>query len=248
MRRSLTPTFRTALILVALFPLGPALTDQQESEESKDPCDDLLVVVDGGENSENEDTAQSLDLSIKKLDECLETLLYGNSTSGNGAGTNSIENSALDSLDSGEMAATQTGDSGDLASSLVELDRHLDGQEIELTSMDQKSTQQPNSGKEASPANDPSQLATHLDNSEQSSDIEVSSQGASDNDGNSVLKGGEPTQEGRHAEPNRQPADPEDEDQLLKQLREAAEKESNPRTKKALWDQYYEYLDNRKKR
>lgn len=247
MQVSLNTVIRTGLMLVALSSVECALTDQQESEESKDPCDGLLVVVDSEEDAENEDTSRSLDLSIEKLDECLESLLYGNSTSGSGNGSSSIVNSTLDSLDSDDVAATQALNSGNLTSSLVELDQHLDSQEIELTPIDQESNQQLNSGEGINAEDDRSQLSSQLDQLEQRSVKTVSSDDVSDNDGSSILEADDPTQDGRHAEPNRQPADPEDEDQLLKQLREAAEKESNPRTKEALWDQYYEYLDNRKK-
>lgn len=242
----LTRKLKMSLVLFALLPMQAVLTDET-TEDSEDPCEDLLVVISSDEEEDAENTSKSLDLSIQKLDECLDGLLYGDSGDNVANSTATSANSSLEAPNSGESAVAGSDNSNNLTSSLAGLDQHLASQDIELKPMGQQSRDTSRSGERKDSKDSGSRLVSHLDPEEQSADTEVSPGDASDNAGRSELQGGDPTQDSKHAEPNRQPADPEDEDELLKQLREAAEKESNPRTKQALWDQYYEYLDNRKK-
>ncbi len=246
MLNSQRSALKIAVLLFATLPLQATLADEA-TEESNDPCEDLLVVISSDDEGDVENTSKSLDLSIEKLDECLNALLYGDS-GGNGGNSNAADaNAPQETLNSGETTAIGSENSNTLASSLAGLDEHLANQEIELAPIEKQSNSNSRSEEGRDSTEERSQLLSHLDQEEQSVDTKVSPGDASDNTGRSELQGGDPTQDSKHAEPNRQPADPEDEDELLRQLREAAEKESNPRTKQALWDQYYEYLDNREK-
>lgn len=226
------------MIVIGLAIVLPTLA-QEEQEPVKDPCAELLAIDTSEFDDEN--ASKQLELSIALLDECLNTLLLGLGGTG-GIGINEGLDGVASpfsslSQDDGNTNFGQDPDS--LSTSLTELDDFLDGVEIELDP----------------PSAIPSSLGDGLMESDSQSGLEepntqepVSDEPQEDNPGDSSLESNKVDIESRHTDRNRQPADPKDEDAVLKQIREAAERETDPDTKEALWDQYYDYLDNKKRR
>lgn len=234
------------LALVLLLSQATLHGDEAVSEDKEDPCEQLLVVM-SSDDADGESQSKLLDLSLEKFDECLDILLLGSSGStieGDSQGTLGATEELSESSES--VLTSPEGDSTSLDSSLKELDSHLANVKIELEPMDQQS---------GNPSDSPSQIAheQHVSqdgasdsDTEQSTPPDVSPDDQTPETTSSTSLQGEQTSNAKHSKTNRQPADPKHEDELLKQLREAAEKEKDPQTKEALWDQYYEYLDNKK--
>ncbi|MCY3885125.1 MAG: hypothetical protein OXG24_09470 [Gammaproteobacteria bacterium] len=217
---------------------------QEEQEPMKDPCAELMA-VDMSESTNDEEVAsKQLELSMSRLDECLDSLLFGTGAtsgdSGDGLGANA------DGVEAPFAATNQEGeasgdiqDSGTLSGSLDEWDDFLDGVEIELDPLNASS--RPTSGERETGDSQSGPLEP-----ESYDTVTGKPQEESADDGD--LKGDKVENDSLHRDSNRQPPDPKDEDAVLKQIREAAEKETNPDTKEALWDTYYDYLDSKKRK
>lgn len=228
------------VIVICLTVVLPTLA-QEEQEPVKDPCTELLAIDTSEFADDDENASKQLELSIALLDECLNRLLLGRGGSG-GIGIN-------DGLDGGESPfsslSQEDGDTNfgqdpdSLSTSLTELDDFLDGVEIELD---------PPSATPRSLGDEQLESDSQFGLVEPNTQEPVSDEPQEDNPGDSNLESNKVDNESRHTEKNRQPADPKDEDAVLKQIREAAERETDPDTKEALWDQYYDYLDNKKRR
>lgn len=225
------------LIAAAMYIVTPTWGQEDEQNAANDPCADLLAIENTESTSDEDIASKQLELSIARLDECLNHSfgLEGASTIGNGGGA-----------PGGSSSPSQIGENGDpsqgtesFSSTLTELDEYLQGLEIELEPLDSNAR----SPSRSNPSN-----ASRQTQSEPQTPESVSGGTQQEMEDGKELKGGEVDNESQHSGKNREPADPKDEDAVLKQIREAAERETNPETKKALWDQYYDYLDSKKRR
>ena len=228
------------VIVIVLTAVLPTLA-QEEQEPVKDPCTELLAIDTSEFADDDENASRQLEQSIALLDECLNTLLLGLGGSG-GIGINAGldgDASPFSSLSQDDGDTNFGKDPDSLSTSLTELDDFLDGVEIEL---DPPSSTPRSLGNGQMEADSQSGLV------ELNTQEPVSDEPQEDNPGDSSLESNKVDIESRHTDRNRQPADPKDEDAVLKQIREAAERETDPDTKEALWDQYYDYLDNKKRR
>lgn len=214
---------------------------EEEHDSVKDPCAELLA-IDTSEFSDDEELAsQQLEQSINLLDDCLNSLLLGVGGTGGTGVANNLDDSAspLLLLPQGKENPSAVQNPGTLSGSLTELDNLLDGVEIQLDPLNENTGSTNGRQMDSEPLSELSELNTQkTDPGEPQGDLE----------GGEELKSDDKVDnESQHAEKNRQPADPKDEDAVLKQIREAAEKETDPDTKEALWDQYYDYLDIKKR-
>ena len=223
--------------LTSLTVVHSSWAQEEDRETTVDPCAELLA-IDPSESSDDGTSSEQLELSIARLDDCLNTLLLGlGGTEGVGIdGSQGGVESPFSTLpqDGGNPNLGQ--DSESLSNSLTELDDFLDGVDIQLDALNASSS--PSAGGQPN-------LDSLSENSELNAEENVSGELQEDIQGDGALEGEEFDNESRHTKKNRQPADPKDEDAVLKQIREAAERETDPDTKEALWDQYYDYMDSK---
>ena len=235
-----TPSFACwILISISLLFAHSTWTQDEEQNSTKDPCAELLA-IDSSEFSDDEEVAtQQLEQSISLLDECLHSLLLGvGGTGGNVVGDGLDGGASSVSLLPQDESSPNAGQNPEtLSGSVAELDDFLDGVEIELDPLDATS---PTDGQsDSEPQSEPSEPNTQTT---------VPGEPQGDREGGEELKSEDKgDNESRDSKKNRQPADPKDEDAVLKQIREAAERETDPDTKEALWDQYYDYMDIKKR-
>ena len=233
-------SLRIWMVIVIGLTIMPPTLAQEEQEPGKNPCAELLAVDTSEFADDDENASKQLELSIALLDECLNTLLLGLGGTG-GIGINEGQDgdaSPFSSLSQDDGNTNFGQDPDSLSTSLTELDDFLDGVEIELD---------PPGATPRSMGNGQMESDSQPGLEELNTQEPVSIEPLEDNPGDSILESNKVDIESRHTDRNRQPADPKDEDAVLKQIREAAERETDPDTKEALWDQYYDYLDNKKR-
>ncbi len=228
----------TSILVILSIATVSAQEDGSESneEEDRNPCDELAATS----QSEEGDSSQ-FDLTVTRLDECLDYMLsleVGSGGSATGGNADSAGTAGVTTNSQGSATPAPTS----LAAGLQALDQQLADIDVELDPLGEgtQGSLMPGTESDSAEAED--------DASEQPSEDGVSSEESPTPDATSSLQGSSSTKDSTHSKTIRQPLDPLDEDVVLKQLREAAEKESDANTKQALWDQYYEYVDNNKGR
>lgn len=246
----------TIICLLTVITLILAEEEETTSESTFETClDELKQAVDSkSEDEEGNDYEPELSLaeSIRIFDECLSregiTLsIHGtqgegnaaNSATGNAGERASIEGSSNETESSAQQGANgedvPPSDSNDLESSLHNFDTMLSQIQDE---MDAERAEQ--LAQEERKANEIAQSAQNT-NAEQQENNEDQSEGSLAKPSTTA------SAEAKHKDPKtRTPLDPKDEDIVLKTIREAAELETNPTTRQALWDQYYDYADKNK--
>lgn len=241
MNQSQTSSATWVFIACGMLNAFSTWAQDEEHESVIDPCAELLVVDSSEATSEEDIASKQLELSMTRLDECLDSLLFGiggTSESGIEANADGVEAPFATNSQKGEESG-ESQNSATLSGSLGEWDDFLDSVEIELDPLDANSRLK-SGGSEAN--------NSQSGGSEPEVQDTVSGKPQEENADSQDLKGDEVENDSRHTDSNRQPADPKDEDAVLKQIREAAEKETNPDTKEALWDTYYDYLDSKKRK
>lgn len=220
-----------------------AWAQDQEQGPVIDPCAELLAVDTSESSTEDDVTSKQLELSMSRLDECLDSLLFGiGGASGTGIGANTDSdgtNAPFTTFSQEGKDASDGNDTETLSGSLSDWDDFLDGLEIELDPLD--ASARPSNGGRVTSDSQSGQLEPEAQDT-------VTGKPQEESADNADLKGDKVENESRHTDSNRQPLDPKDEDAVLKQIREAAERETNPDTKEALWDTYYDYLDSKKRK
>lgn len=246
----------TIICLLTVITLILAEEEETTSESTFETClDELKQAVDStSADEEGNDYEPELSLaeSIRIFDECLSregiTLsIHGtqgegnaaNSATGNAGESASIDGSSNETESSAQQSANgedvSPSDSNDLESSLHNFDTMLSQIQDE---MDAERAEQ--LAQEERKANEIAQSAQNT-NAEQQENSEDQSEGSLAKPSTTA------SAEAKHKDPEtRTPLDPKDEDIVLKTIREAAELETNPTTRQALWDQYYDYADKNK--
>lgn len=238
--------------IVCLCTLVAMVWAEEEKESNKDSFETCLEELKAAASSSTEeetgneyDAELLLDESIRIYDECLSregvtltihgTLGEGGGT-GNGTGstdsemsTNGTESEAQTTEDgttpADESTATQ---SNDLESSLHEFDEMLSQAQEEI---------------DADRTNNIAQTTQDSTTEQQDGSESLVSEESEDSHVNPTAM---VSAEAKHENTTtRNPLDPKDEDIVLKTIREAAELETDPTTKQALWDQYYDYADKK---
>lgn len=248
------------LIVVALI-----LADEQEDSNKStfDTClDELKSAVSSSSDDElgNEyEPEWSLEESIRIYDECLSregvTLsIHGtlgesgetNSATGNVPENPSAEGTPNESESSSQVrtngenspSSNSSDQANDLESSLHDFDTMLSQIQDEVDA--ERAEQLAQNERRASEIAQSAQN-THAEQQDTTEDLSgEQSEGSLSNPSATV------SAEAKHEDSKtRTPLDPKDEDIVLKTIREAAELETNPTTRQALWDQYYEYADKK---
>ena len=238
------------LAILSVLVLVVWAAEEEEPEESSFAMclDELKEATSGSTDEEAENDYEpelSLEESIRIYDECLRregVTLSIHSTLGESGGTGTSEGSATSqSGENGTGDATQTGMTGanpsnqsnDLESSIQEFDQMLAQMQEEL---DADRAQQ-----QAEATNDIAQTPLEVTSDDQDTNEEISGE---ESEGSLLNESAMTSAEAKHEDTSeRTPLDPKDEDIILKTIREAAEIETDPTTKQALWDQYYEYAN-----
>lgn len=253
--------FRLTTTIGFLAIVGFTIAEEEEdtSESTFDTClEELKRAV--GSSSEDElgndyDAEMSLAESIRIYDECLSReginlSLHGtvgdggeaNSATGQGAAgantdssSNDLESNARQGTNGKDSPTSLSNDhSNELESSLHDFDTMLSQIQDEIDA--ERAEQQAQKEKEAREI----AQSSHNTNTKQQENNEDQSEGSLLNPSANV------SSEAKHEDTKtRTPLDPKDEDIVLKTIREAAELETNPTTKQALWDQYYDYADKK---
>ena len=240
--------------MLALF-LVVLAAEEDAKESSFATClDELKEATSGSTDEETENDFEpelSLEESIRIYDECLRregVTLSIHSTLGENGGTGAGEGSAVsESVQNGSDDGTQEGmtsentsnesdspkQSNDLESSLHDFDQMLAQMQEEI---DADRAQQ-----QAAATSEVAQTPLEMTSDDQDSTEETSGE---ESEGSLLNQSAMTSAEARHEDTSeRVPLDPKGEDIILKTIREAAEIETDPTTKQALWDQYYEYAD-----
>lgn len=257
-----TVSYTTLIGMLFGVPLVWGVDEQGTNQDSFETCLDELKAAannpideDSGNDFEPE---MSLEESIRIYDECMKregvtlslhgTLAEGEGTASGGAGVGSDTSKAiLDSITQEEGAESINNNSQsssgeqshNLESSLQEFDQMLSQVQGEIESEQAEHLAQESAGK-----NQDSQ-SRELSTSEPqlSSEPLMREESEETHNNPSAMV----SAEAKHQdEESRTPLDPKDEDIVLKTIREAAELETNPKVRQALWDQYYDYADNQK--
>ena len=236
-RSRIRPKFLLVCLLLGSLIASALAETPADDEKEKNPCDELLAV--SATDGSQEEAETTLNRSVARLDDCLIYLMFAVEGDGDGDGDSSQVLQEGDS-ELGERDDQSSGledASGELPTDLENLDEYLSSVEVELDPMGSNKRPQ-NLGNEAEDSRLQNANGTTAQETEQPSEEPRDEQGQ-------TLDGEDPTEDARHSDKNRMPADPKDEDAVLKQLREAAEKETDPATKQAIWDQYYDYMDSK---
>ena len=211
-------------------------------EACLDELKELASISSDEESENNFEPEVSLEESIRIYDECLnregitltihETLGEGGeASSGSGSGSSSASD------DESNIESETNGQSDNLESSLQEFDTMLSQIQSEIES--DRATQV---AQAAAAASESTQSTQHTNTELQEMDEDVSGEESEESSSASATV----STEAKHQTTTRSPLDPKDEDIVLKTIREAAEIETSPTTKQALWDQYYDYADKKK--
>lgn len=237
--------------IVCLCILAATVGAEEQKESGKDSFDTCLEELKAAANSSTEESGNeydpelSLAESIRIYDECLSregvtlsihgTLGEGGGT-GNGAGSTASETNAngteseAQKEQNGTAPANQSTStqSSDLESSLHEFDEMLSQVQGEIDADRAKNIAQSTEDK--------------IPEQQDSSESLISEESEDSHINPSAMV----STEAKHEDTKtRTPLDPKDEDIVLKTIREAAELETDPTTKQALWDQYYDYADKK---
>lgn len=249
--------YSASAFLIGLVLIVWAEDEQETKKSSFETClEELKEAARGSTDEETEngfEPALSLEESIRIYDECLSregVTLSIHRTPGESRGTGASENGASSqSGNNGAEDGTQTGMTGaktstqsnsptpssDLESSLHEFDQMLTQMQGEIDA-DRARQQAEATSEIAQPTLDTTTV-----------DQDGSDETSEDESEESHLNPSAMTSaEAKHDDKSkRTPLDPKDEDIILKTIREAAELETDPTTKQALWDQYYDYADKK---
>lgn len=244
------------ICLLAVITFITAEEEETTSESTFETClDELKQAADSkAEDEHGNDYEPELSLaeSIRIFDECLSregiTLsIHGTQGEGgeaNSATENAGEIASIDGSSSETESSAQQGangedvpptDSDDLASSLHNFDTMLSQIQDEMDA--ERAEQLAQEEREAS----------EIAQSAQNTNAEQQENNEDQSEGSLAKPTATASAEAKHKDPKtRTPLDPKDEDIVLKTIREAAELETNPKTRQALWDQYYDYADKNK--
>ena len=248
--------------LFALVTLTWAAEEQETSESAFESCIEELKDSVGSSTEEglgnNFEPELSLEESIRIFDECLNregVTLTIHGTLGEGGGANAANRDGMVSsgtdggatgnetnsqtAENGERSAstaTSSGQSSSLEPSLHEFDTMLSQIQDEIAS--DHDAQLAQAAKESNGTTQ-TKLDTTAEQQENSEGVTGEQTEESPSSSSATVSA-----EAKHEDTKeRVPLDPKDEDIVLKTIREAAELETNPTTKQALWDQYYDYAD-----
>lgn len=243
--------------LIGLVALVWAADDENSNKDSFETCLEELKKATSksadDENGDDYDPELSLEESIRIYDECLSregiTLsIHGTLGEGGSTGT-SAGSSVAEPNTNGSEAGAQTemngesedvqsdgGPSSDLETSIHEFDEMLSQIEGEIEADRAEQLAQRAEGTTES-----GQTAQETTPERQEGTEETI---AAESEGSLLNPSAMVSAEAKHEdEEPRVPLDPKDEDIVLKTIREAAELETDPTTRQALWDQYYDYAD-----
>ena len=206
--------------------------EETSTEQQSNPCD-FLVVTSSGEDSESTSTSETLSETLARFDECLDSLMFDVGGSLDDSGIEGAEsNQSQNGEGNTDSSTTTTNTPTSISQSLKDFDTQLANLEVELEPTGTDATKGDSSDSpstnDAESRIDPN---THQDEDEGQDEEQTRAKRQSD---------------AQHTKSDPVPLDPDDEDIVLKQIREAAEKETDEKTKQALWDQYYDYADSRK--
>lgn len=253
--RQSTLQFSVLAILLGIVMIVCTADEQEAKQASFEMClEELKEAASGSSDDDSENDFEpelSLEESIRIYDECLSregVTLSIHSTLGEGGGSGSSEGGALSQQsNNGTEDGTEAGNPGantstqsqtptqsnDLESSLHEFDEMLAQMQGEI---DTERAQQ-----QAEAARDSAQAALETTTASQDSAEETIED---ESEGSHLDPSAMTSTTAKHEDKSKRvPLDPKDEDIILKTIREAAELETDPDTKQALWDQYYEYAD-----
>lgn len=239
-------------LLASLFGFVLVVWAAEEEEPEKSSfamcLDELKEATSGSTDEETENDFEpelSLEESIRIYDECLKregVTLSIHGTLGESGGTGTGEGSSVSQLDkNGSDDGAQTGttsdntsnQSNDLESSLQDFDQMLAQMQEEIDADRAK--------QQAAATSEIAQTPLEATSEDQDATEETSGE---ESEGSLLNQSAMTSSEAKHEDTSeRVPLDPKDEDIILKTIREAAEIETDPTTKQALWDQYYEYAD-----
>ena len=254
----------TAMCFVVLVAIVCGAEEEGSNSNSFETCLEELKVAAGDATSEEQgndyEPELSLEESIRIFDECMikegvtlsihESLSKdgGTGVEGGSTGTSAgspVSNPSANDIES-EVSSEGSPDrttplnsahqSSDLESSLHEFDEMLSQVQGEIDA--DRAVQQSQNVDSAS------ELAQSATTEQQDGTPDpVGEESESSHLNPSALV----SAEGKHKDSKkREPLDPKDEDIVLKTIREAAELETDPTTKQALWDQYYDYAGKNK--
>ena len=253
--RQSTLKYAVSAVLLGLVLIVWASDEEESQKTSFEMC--LAELKEAASGSTDEGTENdfepelSLEESIRIYDECLSregVTLSIHSTLGESGGTGASEGGAVsqsgkdgtdDGSQSGETGANTSVQSNtstqstDLESSLQEFDQMLEQMQREMDA-DRAQQQAAATSEVAQPALETASL-----------DQEGTEETSGEESETSLLNPSTMTSaEAKHEDTSKRvPLDPKDEDIILKTIRQAAELETDPTTKQALWDQYYDYAD-----
>ncbi len=242
-------------ILLGIVVIVCTADEQEAKQASFDMCLEELKEAAGGstdDDSENDfEPELSLEESIRIYDECLSregVTLSIHSTLGEGGGSGASEGSVHSQLsNNGTEDGTEAGNPGantatqshtptqsnDLESSMHEFDEMLAQMQGEIDT--ERTQQQAEAARESAQSAMETTMAP-LDSAEETVEEE--------SEGSHLNPSAVTSTTAKHDDKSKRVLlDPKDEDIVLKTIREAAELETDPDTKQALWDQYYEYAD-----
>ena len=243
-----TLKFAALAVLLGLVLVVWATDEQEPSQSSFQTCLEELKEATRSSSDGEADTdfepELSLEESIRIYDECMSregVTLSIHSALGASASTGTSEGN------DGTEAGIQTGmteatsstpldtqsQTGDLETSLQEFDEMLAHKQGEI---DAKRAEQQAEATKTVAQSDSGATTDDQDGTDTDSGDET--------DGSVLNTSTMASSNAKHEDPSKRvPLDPQDEDIILKTIREAAELESDPTTKQALWDQYYDYAD-----
>ncbi|MXZ44712.1 MAG: hypothetical protein F4Z01_07045 [Gammaproteobacteria bacterium] len=253
-------TLRIAVVgyLLGFVAIGWAADEESSNTDSFETCLEELKKATSksadDENGNDYDPELSLEESIRIYDECLSregiTLsIHGTLGEGAGAGTSAGSSVSEPSTnDSGAGAQTEMngeseavpsdggGPSNDLETSIHEFDEMLSKIQEDIGTDRSKQVAQSAEGTTEVGQTTQETTTEHQDGTEETL--------ASESEGSLLNPSAEVSAEAKHEDKEKRvPLDPKDEDIVLKTIREAAELETDPTTRQALWDQYYDYAD-----
>ncbi|MYD44815.1 MAG: hypothetical protein F4W92_00460 [Gammaproteobacteria bacterium] len=255
--RQSTFEYSVVAILLGFVLIVWAAEEQEAKQTSFETClEELKQATSSSTDEESENDFEpelSLEESIRIYDECLSregvTLSIhsalgesgGSGASDGSAGSQTTNNGTEDSSEAkmtGANASTQSPaptQSSDLESSLHEFDEMLSQMQGEI---DAERAQQ-----QAEATSESTQPSLESATVSQDGTVETSGE---ESEGSHLNPSAMASAEAKHQDTSkREPLDPKDEDIILKTIREAAELETDPTTKQALWDQYYDYADKK---